>query len=319
MTLVTDSPPAVLKRRRLSGRTEPRGSQTGFSVWGAVLFGFVFVAVGSLIVLVGRRIIPVDPSGVHAPWWVLTVAGISFAGGGLAVWGMAARQQRAEHYRRGALRRYAGSSAHADHPWNPAGERSRPWPRAGKAILGAAFLTVFLSMFNWWAWGPEGPGMVKVVVTIFDLILVLVWWQAVVRVGQALKFASSRVVFDRFPYSLDKPVAIRWIPPRGVGPSTKGEFTLRCVEEFYEERGSGKDRSKHLVHEEICAETQAFDHTQSFAPGRPVEFRFTLPEGAPSTALSALKPVFWEFEVKLGMPGFDFEEQYLIPIYSSGA
>jgi hypothetical protein len=317
VTLVPDPPQLAAGRRRLRGSSERRGSKTGFSVWGALLFGFVFVAAGSMIVLVGQRIIHVDPSSVHAPWWVLTVAGISFAGGGLAVWGMAATQQRAEHYRREAMSKYAGSPAHVDHAWNPRGEKSRQWPRAAQAVLGAVFMTVFLSMFNWWAWGPAGPVMVKVIVGIFDLVLVLVWWQAVVRVGQALKFASSRVVFERFPYSLSQPVAIRWIPPRGVGPSAKGEFTLRCVEEFYEERGSGKDSSRYLVHEEICAETQSFDHTQTFAPGRPVEFRFSIPEGAPSTALSADKPVFWEFEVKLRMPGFDFEEQYLIPIYGA--
>jgi hypothetical protein len=317
VTLVSDAPEPAAGRRRLRGRAERRGSRTGFTVGGAVLFGLVFVAAGTMIVLVEQRIIRVDPSGVHAPWWVITVAGISFAGGGLSVWGMAATQQRAERRRREALRRYAGSKAHADHAWNPAGEGSRQWPRAGKAVLGAAFMTVFLSIFNWWAWGPAGPLIVKFVVAIFDLVLVLVWREAAVRVGRAVRFASSRVVFDRFPYPLSEPVAIRWIPPRGIGPATRGEFTLRCVEEFYEERRSGKDSSKYLVHEEVCAETQAFDHTETFAPGRPVEFRFSLPEGAPSTALSADKPVFWEFEVKLGMPGFDFEEQYLVPIYGA--
>jgi hypothetical protein len=31
--------------------------------------------------------------------------------------------------------------------------------------------------------------------------------------------------------------------------------------------------------------------------------------------LSAEKPVFWEFEVKLDLPGLDFQETYLVPIY----
>jgi hypothetical protein len=317
MTLVSDLPVAATRRRRLTGMIVQRGSKTGFSVAGAFVFGALFVGVGSMIVLVGQRILPVDPSGVHAPWWVITVAGLAFAGGGLAVWGMALRQQRAERHRREAMRRYAGSVAHADHPWNPRGTRSGQWRRAGGAVLGAAFMTVFLSMFNWWAFGAGGPVPVKIVVVVFDLILVLVWWQAVLRVGRAIKFGSSQVVFNRFPYLLSEPVAIRWIPPRGVGPATKGEFTLRCVEEFYEERGSGKNRSKSLVHEEVCAETQSFDRAETFAPGRPVEFRYSIPEGSPPTRLDADRPIFWEFEVKLRMPGFDFEEKYMIPIYDA--
>ncbi len=317
MTLVPDSSLSPQTRRRLRGQNEPRGSRTGLSVRGALLFGSVFVAAGTMIVLVGSRILPVDPTSVHAPWWVLTVAGVSFAGGGVVVWGMAARQHRAETWRRAAMRRYAGSAAHTDHEWDPHGARSREWQRAVRSLMMASFMTVFLSIFNWWAWGGAGPLMVKLIVGLFDLVLVLVWWQVVVNVGRALKFGASKVVFDHFPYRLSEPVVVRWVPPRGVGPATRGEFTLRCVEEFYEVRGSGKDSSKHLVHEEVCAETQSFDHTESFAAGRPVEFRFSLPDSAPATHLDADRPVFWEFEVRLKMPGFDFEEQYLIPIYAS--
>jgi len=315
MTLVSDPPKTASKRRRLHGVSERRGSKTGMPLWGALLFGLPFVGIGTFLVLAGQRIVGVNPSSVHAPWWVLTVCGVSFAAGGLMVWGMAMTQRGAEHHRRAALRRYPPSDAHVDHAWNPRGERSRQWPRAWKAVLMAAFMTVFLSIFNWWAWGQGGPVMVKIIVTLFDLVLVMVWWQAVVLVSRAVKFAASRVVFDHFPYAADRPVAFRWIPPRGVGPAVKGEFTLRCVEEFYEERGSGKDRSRYLVHEVMCEETQSFDHSETFAAGRPLEFRFSVPEGAPSTALSADKPVFWEFVVKLKMPGPDFEEQYLIPIY----
>lgn len=310
--------PSTPGRRRLTGRNERRGTRTGFSVRGAVLFGAAFVVSGTAIVLVGQRVIPVDPSTVHAPWWVLTAAGLSFAGSGLAVWGMAVTQQRAERHRREAMRRYAGSEAHADHAWNPRGDRSRQWQRAAHALGGAIFLSIFLSIFNWWAFGAEGPLMVKIIVILFDLVLLFAWWEAVVRTGRALKFGDSRIVFDHFPYLLSEPVVIRWVPPKGVGRARRGEFTLRCVEEFHEERGSGEDRSKWMVHEELVAETHTFDDPHTFAPGREVEFRYVLPEGVPPSSLSAVKPVFWEFEAKLMMPGFDFEERYLVPVYTRG-
>jgi hypothetical protein len=35
------------------------------------------------------------------------------------------------------------------------------------------------------------------------------------------------------------------------------------------------------------------------------------------TRLSADRPLFWELEVKLGLPGVAFNETYLVPIYGS--
>jgi hypothetical protein len=202
-----------------------------------------------------------------------------------------------------------------DHAWDARCHTPPRWGRAIKAVVGAGFLTMFLSLFNWWAWGAHGPWPVKVIVALFDLILVLVWWRAALTVGRAIKFGGSRLDFDHFPYRLSEPVAVRWIPPRGIARADKGSVTFRCVEEFYEQQGSGKDRNSRMVHEEICAETQSFDRPQSFAPGRAVEFRFEPPPGALPTKLSADRPVFWELEVKLSMPGLDFEEWYLVPVY----
>jgi hypothetical protein len=304
------------RKRLRRGTAERRGRKTGFSVPGAMLFGLPFVGAGIMIMLVGQRVVAVDPASVHAPWWVLTVAGLCFAAGGLTVWGMGATQWKAERHRRVAMERFAGSPAHADYPWDPAGDASREIGRAVRAVLTSTFVTVFLSMFHWWAFVEGGPIMVKIIVGVFDLVLVLVWWQTVVVVGRAFKFGGSRVRFEHFPYRVQETIALSWVPPRGMGNVTRGEFTLRCVKESYQRTGSGKNSSKSLMHEELCIETQSFDNPQSFAPGRDVHFRFSLPGDARATNLSGDRPVFWEFEVKLVLPGFDFEERYLVPIYA---
>ncbi len=318
MSLTTDTPPVSdTNRKRLKNYNQQRGSKTGFSVAGAFLFGGVFVAAGVAIMLVGLRVIPVDPGTVHAPYWVIAVCGGCFAGGGLMVWGMAATQRRADEHRKDAMRRYAGSEAHADYAWNPGGYAPTRWRRAMQALVGAGFFTVFLSVFNWWAWGVEdSPWPVKAVVVLFDLILVLVWWKTVLTIGRSTKFGGSRLVFHHFPYRLDEPIAVRWMPPRGITRADKGAFTFRCVEEYYEERGSGKDRNRWLVHDELCAERQAFDTPHDFPPGRAVELRFALPTDARTTHLSSDRPVYWELEVTLSLAGLDFEEWYLVPVYA---
>jgi hypothetical protein len=302
------------QRRRLSGRTERRGSRTGLTTVGALAFGFVFVASGTFIVLVGSRVIPVDPKSVHAPWWVLSVAGLIFVLGGVMVWGMAARQYRSERRQRDA-RRHSNEPALADYPWDARGFVASRWGRALKGLATAAGLTLFMSIFNYWAFWMKGPWMVKAVTVFFDLFVLAAWWAAVISLGRALKYGGSRIEFVRFPYKTDAPVIVRWYPAAGITQVRDGTFTLRSVEEWFVTSGHGKNRSQHLVQEETWSGTWHLDQPKLFGRGEIIELSYDLPEAAPTTRLSAEKPVFWEFEVKLNAPGLDFEEVYLVPIY----
>lgn len=316
MTL-TPAPPLGHRRRRLKGHAERRGTRTGMPTWAMFLFGSVFVGTGGFIALLGLRVVPVDASSIHAPFWVITVCGACFAGGGLAVSGMAAAQLRENLRRHRLALRHAGSPALADHAWDPRGFSPSRWTRPVQSIIMAFFMSLFLSVFNWWAWGADGPVPVKIMVVIFDLVLVAVWWQAVLSTGRALKFSGSRLVFDHFPYRMDEPIALRWMPPRGIARADRGAVTFRCVEEYYEERGGGRNRSRWLVHDELCAEMQSFDVPCPFESGRPVDLRFEIPDGAPPTHLAGTRPVFWELEITLSQRGLDFEERYLVPVYAS--
>lgn len=49
-----------------------------------------------------------------------------------------------------------------------------------------------------------------------------------------------------------------------------------------------------------------------------MELRCDLPDDALTTQLSADKPVFWELEARLSLPGLDFVETYLVPVYATG-
>jgi hypothetical protein len=302
--------------RRLTGRTERRGSQTGFSTAGAIAFGGAFVAVGVGIMLVGLRVIPVDPKGVHAPYWILTVMGAVFASAGVWVWTMAARQFAANRRREDALLRYAGEPALADYAWDPQGLASKRWSLAARALAGAGLIALFISIFNWWAFFTDSPWVVKAVTVIFDVVLLAVWWQTVVIVGRALKFGASRLLFARFPYRIDEPIDIAWQPASGIGRANGGSFTLRCVKEWFEVTGSGSNQTRKLVHEEQWSGAWLLDHAHEFSPGEQVDLRFRPPGGLPATQLAADLPVFWEFEVNLDLPGFDFEETYLVPVYA---
>jgi hypothetical protein len=308
--------PSPAGRRRLSGILQQRGSKMGLPTWGGFLFGSLFVAAGTYMILVGTRNVPVKPASVHAPYWVLTVAGASFALGGLMIWGMAGKQFAANRRRMQSVCLYPNEPALADYHWHPDGFEVSEWPRAAKAAAIAIGLTIFLSMFNWWAFAAHGPWMVKAIVTLFDCVALAMWWLAARQLGRALKFGRSRIIFTCFPYRLTEPVIIRWQPRAGVTQMRKGAFTLRCVQEWMESSGTGSNRSTSIVHEELWSGKWLLEQPHKLELKDAVELRYEPPADAQPTQLSAHRPVYWELEAKLELPGLDFQETYLVPIYS---
>jgi hypothetical protein len=82
-----------------------------------------------------------------------------------------------------------------------------------------------------------------------------------------------------------------------------------------ERRGSGKNQSAVLVHEEIWSAKWIIEQPRNFPLKDAMELHYELPADALPTRLSADKPLFWQLEVKLGLPGLDFNETYLVPVY----
>lgn len=288
----------------------------GLPTWGGFLFGSVFVAVGAWIILVGTKVLAVNPATVHAPYWVLTVAGVAFALGGFWIWSMAWIQFVAGRRRATAARNYPNEPALADYPWHPDGFEVSEWPLLVKVFALALGLTVFLSMFNWWAFSAGGPWMIKGIVGLFDLMAFGAWFQAAQQLGRALKFGHSRLEFASFPFRPPNPVVLRWHPVRGIHQVNQGTFTLRCVEEWMERHGSGKNRSVTLVHQELWSAQWILEQPRHFELTDPMELRYALPPSAVPANLGADKPIFWELEVKLDLPGLDFRETYLVPVYA---
>lgn len=302
------------EKRRLSGMIEQRGSQTGLSASGMLLFGLPFVGFGTFFTLAGMKLVPVKDSSVHAPYWVLTAAGLVFALGGIMLWSMAWKQFQSNRRRAMLQARHVDEPALKDYNWDPHGFRSHSWSRVAKTIAFTGFLAIFLSMFNWWAWIARGPLMVKIIVSLFDLILVFVCWQAVMALSRAVRFGNSRIEFVRFPYRVREPIVVRWLTPSGISRANKGTFTLRCVKEWTEATG-GSNGSRAIVHEEQWSGTWSLAQPENFPSGKNIDLNFQPPTDTLATCLSGAQTFYWEFEVNLSLPGPDFKETYLVPVY----
>lgn len=306
------------ERKRLTGPLEARAVRTGAPAIFLFLFGLPFVGLGVGAILVGARLILPGALKINAPYWLLTVFGLVFAAGGGLVWSMGWRLARANRRRRELASR---APELADYPWNPRGFAPPRWARVSKGIGGLVFLALFLSMFNWWAFWANGPWPVKLIVGVFDGILVLAGWQVGIVLGRTLKFGPSRIEFARFPYRPGEPLLLHWVAPAGLSRAVKGEFTLRCVEEWYETRGSGKNRQRALVQEQTWGATGHLDQPQDILPGKTEDLRYELPSDAAGTTLCyrGEKAVFWELGINLDLEGLDFKETYLVPVYRQAA
>jgi hypothetical protein len=86
--------------------------------------------------------------------------------------------------------------------------------------------------------------------------------------------------------------------------------------ELFDVTGSGSDQCRRLVHHEQWSGTWLLDHAREFHAGEQVDLRYRSPADLPETQLAADQPVFWEFEAKPDLQGFDFEEIYLVPVYA---
>ena len=60
-------------------------SQTTIHGWPSVLFGLPFAAAGGFILGIAFGVVHVKPSSVHAPMWVIGVAGLAFFGAGMSL------------------------------------------------------------------------------------------------------------------------------------------------------------------------------------------------------------------------------------------
>lgn len=298
-------PPGVEMR----GRT-PRSTNT-VRGWVAVCFGLPFVGAGlAVAALLAGKIGIAEGGRLEMPRAVVASIGVTFAIAGLAL--VAAGVQ--ELVRRAAMPalrlRYAGQPWMWDYAWERRAGRDELVGEIGRALWVSAFVTLFLVPFHWVAfYSPERPVVFQIVTLLFDLFVAAILGQAGYRTLRLLRYGRSRLRFPSFPLrpGRDAVLDLTALSPRARRYPIVA--TLRCVQERYETRRSGRETSRVTV----CYEVHRDERT--VAPGEPT-VRFPLAVGAPSTALDAHPPRYWELELRAdGVPGVDYGARFLVPVY----
>ena len=279
----------------------------------AVLFGGLFVAAG---VGISTRVYVGGMSGLHAPRAIVALSGAIFALAGLhvVISGLAdIRRKRVARERAAAM---PGQPWFWDYAWRPEGIGNDTTREIVKALGFAAFIAIFLTPFHWIAFFAKHPVPVFAFgAALFDLIIVGLLVRATRLALMRRRYGASWLRFLRFPFHPGSNVAVTLDGYGGLSAMTRLTGTLRCVQERYETRGTGKNRTTKVVCYALWSATTVAerDRNGSFA------FEFEVPANAPSCALSERPARYWELAVTSDdVPGVDYAASFLVPVYQGG-
>lgn len=290
-------------------------ARSAFAMTGlpAVTFGGLFVVAGTVI---STRVYVGGMAGLHAPRAIVALSGAIFALAGLYVvinglvdiW-----RKRATTERAAAM---PGQPWFWDYPWRADGIGNDTTREIVKALGFAAFIAVFLTPFHWIAFfaKPRVP-VFGFGALLFDLVIA----GLLVRAGRLAlmrrRYGASWLSFAHFPFHPGGPVALNLDGYGGLSAMTRLTGTLRCVQERYETRGTGENRTTKVVCYALWSATTVADRDRNggFA------FSFDVPAGLPSTVLSERPARYWELAVESDdVPGVDYTASFLVPVYDGG-
>jgi len=289
-------------------------SMVAVSGCGAIGFGSIFLVVGlGVLFLVAQRYQEMpEEKGLLAGGGVCLL----FAGAGAFFVSSGVRGLHAARRRRRLLAENPGEPWLADHPWS--GPRIEA-DRRGGLVHGIGCLAIaclFLAPFNWFAFvSGEAPLFVKVLVGLLDLGPPLLVAGIAHEQWKRLRWGRTHLELDSFPLYVGQRLGGRLVPARRLA---EGQLvlTLRCIEERHEARRSG-NKTSHVVAAYAHHEAeQKLDLSATSGDG--VRVSFDLPREAPGTRLSDDPPTYWELRAKADVPGVDFEEGFLLPVYRRG-
>jgi len=292
-------------------RTESPRSAFAMTGWPSVHYGTLFVLAG---VAIAARVYLGDAQGIHVPRALGGLLGAIFAlaGSYVAINGIVdIRRKRAN------ARCAAANPAEPwrwDYPWQPEGIGNDTVREIVKALGFALFFAIFLTPFHWlgfFAKHPVPPFAFGAV--LFDLVIVGI----LVRAGRLTlmrrRYGASWLRFRHFPFYPGEPVEVSLDGYGGLSAVPKLTGTLRCVQERYETRGTGRNRSTKVICYALWSATAVAERNRDGG----FDFSFAVPPDARITALSERPARYWELAVNSDdLPGVDYAASFYVPVYA---
>jgi hypothetical protein len=293
----------------------PTQSAAAIDGWKAVFFGLPFLLAGVVIECAALHLLR---GHTNAPNWLIGLIGAFFfsAGAFLVVHGLRGAARKSEYERESAAR--PDEPWLADYHWQREGVAFSAFYSMLQRLVAALVWNAFLIPLFWVGLNQRGFGRLFLVIAgLFALIGLVFWARWIHMLADLLRYGSSFLCYDEFPYLLGQTLRVHLRAPLHVSSMNQLVLTLRCVQEKYLTTGSGNNRRTLVVCYELYRDAVTLSQTQ-LATGHagcdiPVAFR--LPQDQPPSTLVETPPTYWEIEVRGKARGVDYEAYFLVPVY----
>jgi hypothetical protein len=316
---MSDKIPSIDTERKELSEQRPI-SRTTIHGWPAILFGLPFILAGTCVVLVSFGVISVDDSKFHVPKMLVAGFGGLFvlAGLSLMIHGIMGLRRLAR-IKQKANQGY-NQTWFVDYPWKKSGIKGSSLSKVLKNLVNLIAFTIFLLPFNWFIFFHEdtqGELIPKVIIGIFDFVIIFFFFHWIYTLLRYFKYKTSRLRFNRFPFFLGGALDVTLETSKTIKGLENISAILQCIEERYEMRGSGKNRSSQVVSYQIYAETVTMSNVHMYQ-GQTLRLplSFELPDNPEyETSLRNRPAKYWQLKVTAETPGIDYETSFLVPVY----
>ncbi len=297
----------------------PSQSRIAIDGISAIIFSLPFSLAGVVIILMAVNIIPVESSKVHVPRQLFALMGaIFFIAGEIVMFqGVAGLIRRSRAKRRASEN--PGDASGIDYAWDRAGIKGDGLSEVITNFLGWCFFALFMVPFHWMFLfsGKKTPGIVYFMIGLFDLIVMCGFGYCIYLLIRYLRYGQSFFKFSRFPFQPGGTVDGMVMMAKPLKGVTKLRMTLRFIEERFEIRGTGKNRSTQVVCYEVYNETkERTDFAQYGADIERLQIMFELPADLDlKNKIAQRPPCYWQLEIAAATPGVDYLSRFLVPVY----
>lgn len=304
---------ASIKFTSMSGAVGSENAQSSIAMTGlpAALFGVAFMAAGGAVI---ARVL-VGGNGAAPPPLII---GLSIGAVFVLTGSFAASNGLRDIRRAGNLAEQAAAMPTEpwawDYAWRPEGIGNDTKRQIAKSLGFALFVAIFLTPFHWIGFfAPKAPRIFGIFALLFDLVVVGMLVRAVRLMLMRERYGASWLRFGHFPFHTGEPLDVTLDGYGGLSALPRLTGELQCVQERYEMRGTGRNRSRQVVCYTLWSATTTADRNRDggFA------FHFDVPADAESSALSERPARFWQLVVTSDdVPGVDYKASFLVPVYA---
>ena len=278
--------------------------------WGAVAFGALFVVAGAGVI---AGVTLGSAASVHGPRWVAIAAGAIFLCAGLWVSGNGV----ADVLRKREAARAAALSPATPWTWDYHRRADGIASQSTREITAAFGITLFVALFalpfQWIGFvAKDASRAFTVGAVLMDFAVVGLLARAVRLVLMRRRYGRSWLRFAHFPFRAGERVGLSLDSFGQLSLLPSLTATLRCVQERYETRGSGRERTTEVVCYALWSSTTTVEKNRKGF----FELAFDLPATVPATSLSERPARYWELLLASGdVPGVDYAARFLVPVY----